>query len=73
MSRYLQDTFPLRHQPMARLEAMAIKPQQMSCPQCGHAWVGTNATCPICKGVAKSEGEMTKKVMDDPDLKKGLR
>lgn len=66
-----QDT-SLRHRPLAKLEAMVLKPQDFKCTLCGHHWVGTNATCPNCKGVAKSEGEMTKKVVDDNDLKKGF-
>lgn len=72
MHRSLQD-ISLHRRPLARLEAMPNKPQMMSCPQCGHQWIGLTTTCPSCKGVAKSEGEMTKKVMDDPDLRKGLR
>lgn len=52
---------------------MALKPQDMCCTLCGHKWVG-NGSCPSCHGVAKSDGEMTKKTMQgDSDLKKGLR
>jgi hypothetical protein len=52
---------------------MMLKPQDMCCTLCGHKWVG-NGTCPSCNGVAKSEGEMTKKTLQgDSDLKKGLR
>lgn len=53
---------------------MKNKPQDMSCPQCGTKWVGTSTTCPNCNGVAKSDGEVTKKTFQgDSDLKKGLR
>lgn len=65
----------LRHRPLAKLEAMfnSNKPQDMCCTLCGFKWVGTG-TCPSCRGVAKSDGEMTKKTFqDDNDLKKGLR
>lgn len=49
------------------------KPQDMCCTLCGHKWVG-NGSCPNCHGVAKSEGEMTKKTLQgESDLKKGLR
>lgn len=71
MSRFPQDT-SLRHQPLAKLGVMALKPQDFKCTLCGHHWVGKNAACPNCHGVAKSEGEMTKKVLDDNDLKKGF-
>lgn len=73
MNRYPQDT-SLRHQPLAKLGSMAIKPQDMCCNQCGTKWVG-NGSCPNgCNGLAKSEGEMTKKTLQgDNDLKKGLR
>lgn len=72
MNRYPQDT-SLRHRPLANLGAMVLKPQDMCCTLCGHKWVG-NGSCPNCNGVAKSEGEMTKKTMQgDSDLKKGLR
>jgi hypothetical protein len=51
----------------------ANKPQDMCCTLCGHKWIGSGS-CPNCHGVAKSEGEMTKKTFqDDNDLKKGLR
>lgn len=50
-----------------------IKNQDYKCTLCGFAWIGTNATCPSCHGVAKSEGEMTKKVLDNNDLKKAMR
>jgi rubrerythrin len=50
-----------------------MKPQDFRCHSCGHQWLGTSSTCPRCDGVAKSEGEMTKKVLDEPDMKKGLR
>lgn len=69
-----QDT-SLRHRPLAKLEAMMMmnKPQDMCCTLCGHKWIGSGS-CPNCHGVAKSEGEMTKKTFqDDNDLKKGLR
>lgn len=68
-----QDT-SLRHRPLAKLEVMMKnKPQDMCCTLCGHKWIGTG-TCPNCHGVAKSEGEMTKKTFqDDNDLKKGMR
>lgn len=55
---------------------MANKPQDMRCPQCGQQWIGTSATCPnpSCSGIAKSEGEVTRKTFQgDNDLKKGLR
>lgn len=72
MNRSLQDT-SLRHRPLANLEAMMNKPQDMCCTLCGHKWVG-NGSCPNCQGVAKSEGEMTKKTLQgEHDLKKGLR
>lgn len=59
--------------PLASKLLEAMKPQQMTCRSCGNQWIGTSSACPRCDGVAKSEGEMTKKVIDDPDLKKGLR
>jgi rubrerythrin len=62
----------LTHRPLAKLGSM--KPQDYKCTLCGHAWVGTSSTCPNCQGVAKSEGEMTKKTLQgEDDLKKGLR
>jgi hypothetical protein len=67
---------PLLHRPLAKLEAMmmANKPQDMCCTLCGHKWIGSGS-CPNCHGVAKSEGEMTKKTLqgEEPTLKKGLR
>lgn len=74
MNRYPQDT-SLRHRPLANLGSMmsANKPQDMCCTLCGHKWVGTGS-CPNCHGVAKSDGEMTKKTLQgENDLKKGMR
>jgi hypothetical protein len=72
MSRYLQGS-SLRHQPLANLVSMVLKPQDFKCTLCGHHWVGTSATCPNCQGIAKSDGEMTRKTLQgDDDLKKGL-
>lgn len=63
----------LHHRPLAKLECM-IKPQDFKCTLCGHQWIGTSTTCPNCQGIAKSEGEMTKKTLQgEGDLKKGLR
>lgn len=60
------------HRPLAKLGAM--KPQDYKCPQCGHNWIGTSSACPNCNGVAKSDGEVTKKTLQgEDDLKKGLR
>ena len=51
---------------------MPQKPQDMCCTLCGHKWVGTQTTCPNCNGIAKSEGEVTRKTFQgDNDLKKG--
>ena len=48
----------------------------MKCQACGHAWLG-DSKCPACGAiglVSKSEqGEITKKVMDEPDLIKAVR
>jgi len=71
MNRSPLDTI-LRH-PLADKLAAAMKPQDFRCNSCGHQWVGVSSTCPKCDGIAKSEGEMTKKVLDDNDLKKGLK
>lgn len=72
MNRFRSVTSP-HHRPAASLGTMAFKPQDMCCTLCGHKWVG-NGSCPSCNGVAKSEGEMTKKTLQgDNDLKKGLR
>jgi rubrerythrin len=74
MSRFLQPT-SLRHRPLANLAvAMADKHyKDLRCTLCGHQWIGNTTTCPSCNGVAKSDGEVTKKTFDEPDLKKGLR
>lgn len=74
MSHSPKDT-SLRHRPLAKLEFMMNKPQDYACTLCGHRWLGTNATCPNCQGIAKSEGEITKKTLqgDPGDMKKGLR
>lgn len=73
MSRFPLAT-SLNHRPLAKLGAMVLKPQDFKCTLCAHHWVGTSATCPNCQGVAKSEGEMTRKTLQgDNDLKKGLR
>ena|GEM_PF-4544240 len=51
-----------------------LKPQDFKCTLCGFHWVGTSSACPNCQGIAKSEGEMTKKTLQgEDDLKKGLR
>jgi len=71
MNRYPMAT-SLRH-PLADKLSAVMKPQDFRCHSCGHQWLGTSSTCPRCDGVAKSEGEMTKKVLDEPDMKKGLR
>lgn len=54
---------------------MANKSQDYVCTLCGARWVGMKTSCPNCQGLAKSEGEMTKKTFqgEDNDLKKGLR
>lgn len=54
---------------------MGLKPQMMCCSLCGHKWLGTQSGCPNCQGIAKSEGEYTKKTLqgEENDLKKGLR
>jgi hypothetical protein len=53
---------------------MPNKPQDFICTLCGNHWVGVSPTCPRCRGLAKSEGEMTRKTLQgDGDLKKGLR
>lgn len=48
----------------------------MTCTSCSHSWLG-GPKCPSCGAVgviSKSEsGEITKKVMDDPDLIKAGR
>jgi hypothetical protein len=65
----------LRHSLADKLSAV-MKPQDFNCRSCGHQWLGTNSTCPRCDGVAKSDGETTRKTFQgDPgeDLKKGLR
>lgn len=50
---------------------MGHKPQDMCCSLCGHRWIGNGGPCPNCHGIAKSEGEMTKKTLQgDNDLKK---
>jgi len=35
---------------------------------CGYRFIGKSATCPNCGNLAKSEGEITRKVDDAPDL-----
>lgn len=63
----------LQYQPLAKLKDMMNKPQDMCCTLCGHKWIGFGS-CPSCNGVAKSEGEMTKKTLQgESDMKKGLR
>jgi len=63
----------LHHRPLAKLASM-LKPQDFKCTLCGFHWVGTSSACPNCQGIAKSEGEMTKKTLQgEDDLKKGLR
>jgi rubrerythrin len=44
------------------------------CGHCGHRFISRSSTCPSCGSFAKSEGEMTKKVLDgdDTDLKKAF-
>lgn len=42
------------------------------CQVCGARFIASCGSCPDCGGFAKSEGEMTKKVIDDSDLKKGF-
>lgn len=43
------------------------------CVSCSHAWLGNRSVCPICNGFGKSdEPDMTKKVVDDSDMKKAL-
>jgi rubrerythrin len=74
MHRSPQDT-SLHHRPLAKLESMVRKAQDFICTLCGHRWLGVSGTCPSCQGIAKSEGEVTKKTLqgEDNDLKKGLR
>lgn len=53
-----------------------MKPQRFTCPACGASWVGPGTRCVNgCDGIAKSEGEFTRKTFqgDDNDLKKGMR
>ena len=46
--------------------------REMTCRACERRWIGRSSTCPHCGGLAKSQGdEVTKKVVDDNDLKKG--
>ena len=43
-----------------------------TCISCGHAWLGTESTCPACKSFGKAgDEEFTKKIVEPPDLKKG--
>jgi rubrerythrin len=51
---------------------MPQKPQDLVCRACGHRWIGTSSVCPQCNGIAKSEGEMTRKTFDESDLKKSF-
>lgn len=52
---------------------MSNKPQEFSCSSCGHKWIGSQSTCPNCDGIAKSQGEFTKKTLQgDSDLKKAF-
>lgn len=41
---------------------------------CGHTWLGRRSTCPNCSsfGKAETDDEMTKKVVDDNDLRKSF-
>jgi ribosomal protein L37AE/L43A len=48
------------------------KPHERTCSSCERKWVGRESTCPYCGNLAKSGGdEVTKKVVDDNDLKNG--
>lgn len=38
---------------------------------CGYRFIGKSSSCPNCNGLAKSEGEITRKTNDTPDLIKG--
>lgn len=43
------------------------------CTQCGHKFIARQGSpCPQCHGFGKSEGEVTKKTFDEPDLKKAF-
>lgn len=44
------------------------------CSDCGTTFLSSGSTCPVCRqrSLKKSEDEMTKKVVDDNDLKKGF-
>jgi len=44
---------------------------EYACPGCGFAYISNSSNCPNCGSLGKSGSEMTKKVMDEPDLKKG--
>ena len=46
--------------------------QHFTCVQCGHAYLARSSACPHCGGLAKSSGEFTRKMNDEPDLKKGF-
>lgn len=57
------------------MDDRAKQPQinrEHSCPMCGTLWIGASSTCPQCNSFGKAGDEMTKKVLDEPDLKKGL-
>lgn len=51
------------------------KPSQREreCQGCGHRWISAQSTCPQCGSFAKAGDEVTKKVVDDSDLRKAWR
>jgi len=41
------------------------------CPGCGHRWLSSTSSCPQCGSLSKGGGgEITKKIVDDSDLRK---
>lgn len=46
---------------------------ERTCDSCGKTWLSALSTCPQCGRIAKSNTEeMTKKVVDDNDLRKAF-
>lgn len=48
--------------------------REFTCAQCGSTYISKSTACPNCKNTnrPKSDDELTKKIIDDNDLRKGL-
>jgi predicted RNA-binding Zn-ribbon protein involved in translation (DUF1610 family) len=68
MTSYRQTTSPSRSSP-----SNSDTYHDHACPHCGHQYVAkSGSSCPNCGGSVRPGDEVTKKILDEPDLRKGL-